>query len=141
MWGRFAAPAFFMMVTPVECGKRKGILFSSMGENAMRILLMITLFLFTAPVAWAVSVPPHVPPAVLEEFTSVESVKLHEILGTTPPPSIPKSWKLISVSAGEKSNSSNLWFQDSEGSVYLLQGFTSQNKFFIHENVYKFPAK
>jgi len=107
----------------------------------MRLFLSITLFLFTTPVAWAVSVPPHVPPVVLEEFTSVEAIKFHDAQGTNTPASIPKSWKLISVSTGEKSNSNNLWFQDADGSIYLLQGFTSQNKFFIHENLYKIPAK
>src|ERR1035437_3066852 len=107
----------------------------------MRLILGITIFLFTTPVAWAVSYPPHVPATGLEEFTSVEAIKFRDAQGTSTPPPIPKSWKLISVSNGEKSNSNNLWFQDSDGSVYLLQGFTSQNKFFIHENLYKIPAK
>jgi hypothetical protein len=78
---------------------------------------------------------------VLEEFISLEAVKFRDYQGTNTLPSIPKSWKLISVSNGEKSNSNNLWFQDPNGSIYLLQGFTSQNKFFIHENVYKIPAR
>ena len=107
----------------------------------MRLFIIIIISLFTTPVAWAVSYPPHVPPAVLEEFTSVETIKFRDAQGTSPTPAIPKSWKLISVSSGEKANSNNLWFQDTDGSVYLLQGFTSQNKFFIHENVYKIPAK
>jgi hypothetical protein len=107
----------------------------------MRLILGITIFLFTTPVAWAVSYPPHAPATGLEEFTSVEVIKFRDAQGTSTLPPIPKSWKLISVSNGEKSNSSNLWFQDSDGSVYLLQGFASQNKFFIHENLYKIPAK
>jgi hypothetical protein len=107
----------------------------------MRLFLVISTFLFTTSAAWAVSVPPHVPPVALEEFTSVEAIKFRDAKGTNPPTSIPKSWKLISVSEGEKTNSSNLWFQDSDGSVFLLQGFTAQNKFYIHENVYKIPAK
>jgi hypothetical protein len=48
---------------------------------------------------------------------------------------------MISASSGEKPNSSNLWFNDMKGSVYLLQGFTSQNRFINHEQVYKIPAK
>ena len=107
----------------------------------MRLILGITIFLFTTPVAWAVSYPPHAPATGLEEFTSVEAIKFRDAQGTSTLPPIPKSWKLISVSNGEKSNSSNLWFQDTDGSVYLLQGFSSQNKFFIHENVYKIPVK
>jgi len=107
----------------------------------MRLSLVIMTFLFSTPAAWAVSYPPHVPPAVSEEFTSVDAIKLRDIQGTSPAPSIPKTWKLISVSTGEKSNSNNLWFQDTDGSIILLQGFTTQNKFIIHENIYKIPAK
>lgn len=107
----------------------------------MRLFPAITMIVFFAPVAWATSYPLPAPPPVHEEFTSVEAVKFREAKGTSAPLSIPKSWKLISVSIGEKANSSNLWFQDSNGSIYLLQGFTSQNKFFIHDDVYKIPAK
>ena len=114
---------------------------SSKREFIMRILMSITLLLITNQVVWAVSASPHVPPPVIEEFTSVDAIKFRDAQGTATSASIPKSWKLISVSTGEKSNSNNLWFQDSDGSVYLLQGFTSQNKFFIHENLYKIPVK
>lgn len=107
----------------------------------MRQFLVIMTILFIAPSAWATSYPPLVPPTVHEEFTPVEGIKFRDAKGTNTPLSIPKSWKLISVSTGEKSNFSNLWFQDTDGSIYLLQGFMSQNKFFIHENAYKIPAK
>jgi len=108
----------------------------------MRKILVIIMFLLTIPVAWAVSVPPpQVPPPVHEELATVEAIKFRDAQGTITPPTIPKSWKLISVSNGEKSNANNLWYQDTDGSVYLLQGFTSKNKFYIHENVYKIQAK
>lgn len=107
----------------------------------MRLALIIITSLFITTAAWAVSYPQHVPPAVFEKFTSVDAIKFRDIQGTSPAPSIPKTWKLISVSTGEKSNASNLWFQDTDGSIYLLQGFTAQNKFVIHENVYKIPTK
>jgi len=108
----------------------------------MRLLLVIiTMIVFGNPVAWATSYPLSVPPPVREEFISVEAVKIRDVHGTNNFPAIPKSWKLISVSNGEKSNSSNLWFQDPNGSVYLLQGFTLQNKFILNENMYRIPAK
>ena len=108
----------------------------------MRIPLILSLSLLMVPAAWALSVPPHVPaPVGHEELVYVDSIKFRDAQGAVIPPAIPKFWKLISVSNGEKSNSNNLWFQDSDGSVYLLQGFASQNKFFIHENVYKIPSK
>ena len=107
----------------------------------MRLFLAMTMILFITSVAWATSYPLPVPPAVHEEFTSVEAIKFRDAKGTSTPLSIPKSWKLISVSNGEKSNSSNLWFQDPNGSVYLLQGFTLQNKFILHDSMYRIPAK
>jgi hypothetical protein len=97
--------------------------------------------LLISPAAFAVSYPSSIQKEPLEEVTTIEGIKFQDAHGTINPPSIPKSWKLISVSNGEKSNSNNLWFQDADGSVYLLQGFASQNKFIIHEHVYKIPAK
>jgi hypothetical protein len=97
--------------------------------------------LYITSAAWAVSMPQNVSPIAVEDLTAVDAFTFRDAQGTANPRSIPKSWKLISVSTGEKANSSNLWFQDSDGSVYLRQGFTSQNKFFIHENTFKIPAK
>jgi hypothetical protein len=105
----------------------------------MRPWIILAAFL-TATTAHAVSYPVQFPKGP-EDFTTIEGIKFQDAHGTVNPPSIPKSWKLISVSTGEKSNSNNLWFQDTDGSVYLLQGFMSQNRFTIHENVYKIPAK
>lgn len=107
----------------------------------MRQFLAITTLLLITPVAWATSYPLPVPQSVQEEFTSVDAIKFRVVQGTGTTPSIPKSWKLISVSNGEKPNFTNMWFQDSDGSIILLQGFTSQNKFSIHEYYYKVPAK
>jgi len=105
--------------------------------------MRLTIFLATLLITGAAQATSYVPqfPKGLEQFTTVDGIKFKDASGTSNPPSIPKSWKLISVSSGEKSNSNNLWFQDADGSVYLLQGFTSQNKFIIHEHVYKIPAK
>jgi len=104
----------------------------------MRVAIVLAALLIPLT-AHAVSYPAPLPKG-LEEFTAIEGIKFQDA-GTSNPPSIPKSWKLISVSSGEKSNSNNLWFQDADGSVYLIQGFTSQNKFIIHEHIYKIPAK
>jgi len=101
----------------------------------------MTMIVSITPVAWATSYPLPSPPPAAEEFISVEALKFRDIQGTNNSLAIPKSWKLVGVSNGEKSNSNNLWFQDTNGSIYLLQGFTSQNKFFVHENMYKIPAK
>ncbi|MRR56367.1 MAG: hypothetical protein EG822_18015 [Deltaproteobacteria bacterium] len=103
-------------------------------------LSIVLVALLIAGTAQATSYVPQFPQG-LEQFTTIEGIKFNDASGKHNPPSIPKSWKLISVSNGEKANANNLWFQDSDGSVYLLQGFTSRNKFIIHEHVYKIPAK
>jgi hypothetical protein len=101
------------------------------------IILMVLLI---ASAASAVSYPPKFPQKP-EEFAAIEGMKLKDAQGTFTPLSIPRSWKLISVSSGDRSNSNNLWFQDTDGSVYLLQGFMSQDKLILHENVYRIPVK
>ena len=54
---------------------------------------------------------------------------------------IPKRWKFIGVSNGEKSNSNNLWFQDTDGSIYMIDGYTKYNQFIIKKVVHKLNAK
>jgi hypothetical protein len=103
-------------------------------------LSIISAMLFMTTIAYAVSYPVQFTKS-LDESTTIEGIKVKDAHGTSTSTSIPKSWKLISVSNGEKPNSTNLWFQDADGSVYLLQGYTSQNSFIIHEHVYKIPAK
>ena len=57
------------------------------------------------------------------------------VQGRKATPKIPKTWKLISVSNGESPNSNNLWFQDIEGHLYLLQGFTAHQKFTLVDRI------
>jgi hypothetical protein len=108
-------------------------------RTPMRKLIIFILILI-ASAAYAVSYPPKFPQKH-EEFAAIEGIKLKDAQGTFNPLSIPRSWKLISVSSGERSNSNNLWFQDPDGSVYLLQGFMYQDKLILHENVYKISGR
>ena len=105
----------------------------------MRLSIIFLSVLITTT-AHAVSYPVSLPKNP-EESAIIDGIKFQDAFGTNTPLSIPKSWKLITVSSGEKSNINNLWFQDADGSVYLLQGSISQNKFIVHELVYKIPAK
>lgn len=57
------------------------------------------------------------------------------------PITIPKKWKLVNVSAGEGANESNLWFQDTDGTVYLLHGYIKNGMFVMDKNVQKIIAK
>ena len=105
-------------------------------------LTIIIAFLFTVSTSGAVSYPlPTSPKLPDDSGILVESIKLNELSGANGLPAIPKTWKLISVSNGEKPNSSNLWFQAEDGSVFLLQTGIFQNKFVLHEHVYKIPAR
>jgi hypothetical protein len=58
-----------------------------------------------------------------------------------PAPTIPKSWKFIGVSSGEKPNSNNLWFQDSAGSIYMIRGFTSSGEFVLQPGLHALRVK
>jgi hypothetical protein len=77
----------------------------------------------------------------LEGF-NIKEIRFDESTGEKlPVPIIPKDWKLISVSNGERSNSSSLWFQDTTGNIYLVQGFITAGQFIISERIQKLAVK
>jgi hypothetical protein len=57
-----------------------------------------------------------------------------------PVPQIPKEWRFVGVCNGEKVNSNNLWFQDADGNIYIVQGFMSYRKFTLQEGIEKIEA-
>jgi hypothetical protein len=76
-----------------------------------------------------------------EGFT-IKEVRFDESMGKAKPtPRIPSTWRFVGVSNGEKRNSNNLWFQDREGNIYLVQGFTSDREFVLIEDVEKISGK
>ena len=69
---------------------------------------------------------------------NVSEIRFDESMGDKKPlPVIPKGWRFIGVSNGEKMNSNNLWFQDQVGNIYLVQGFTSGNEFTLRPEIGK----
>lgn len=47
---------------------------------------------------------------------------------------IPKSWRLVAVSNGDKLNANNLWFEDrDDGSLYLVQVFMDRGILYLRE--------
>jgi hypothetical protein len=105
-------------------------------------LAIISALLCSASLVGSVSYPlPQSTKPHEEGGMGVEGVRTQELLGSGSLSAIPKTWRLIGVSSGEKPNVSNLWFQAEDGSVYLLQGGISQNRFVFHDQVYKIPAK
>jgi hypothetical protein len=70
----------------------------------------------------------------LAGFTIAE-IRFDESMGgKKPTPTLPSAWRFIGVSNGEKRNSNNLWFQDKDGSIYLVQGFTTERELIVQEN-------
>ena len=71
----------------------------------------------------------------------VQEVKFDEFLGgKKPTPRIPKGWRFVGVTDGERANSNNLWFQDGSGNVYVIQILTSSGHFILDANVQKINA-
>lgn len=70
-------------------------------------------------------------PPMPDGFTMRE-IRFDESMGNKlPTPQIPRSWKFIGVSNGEKPNNNNLWFQDSSGTIYMAHGFAENDAMFI----------
>ena len=70
-------------------------------------------------------------PSQPEGFT-IEQIRFDESMGNSEPtPRIPKDWKLVGVSNGAKVNANNLWFQGTDGDIYMAQGFVSGGQFII----------
>jgi hypothetical protein len=79
---------------------------------------------------------------LLEGFFITKEIRFDESIGERKPtPQIPKSWQFVGVSNGEKINSNNLWFQDKDGNIYLIQGFNSYGQFIVREGIQKLKAK
>ena len=75
------------------------------------------------------------------EFFSAAIRTVYNEEDKRPPISIPKRWKLVSVSNGENLSSNNLWFQDTDGTVYLLNGYMKNGQFTMDKTVQKIIAK
>jgi hypothetical protein len=76
----------------------------------------------------------------LAGFT-IGEIRFDESMGEKKPtPKRPSTWRFIGVSNGEKRNSNNLWFQDRDGSIYLVQGFTTEREFIVQESIQKLNA-
>lgn len=92
----------------------------------MIVLVVLAVVYIRAPHAQA--------PTAVENFF-VDDVRFNQVPTVTA--KIPKTWRFIAVSNGEKLNSNNLWFQDRDGTIYQLSGFTSSNQFVLNERINK----
>jgi hypothetical protein len=71
------------------------------------------------------------PPSVPDGFT-VNEMRFDETGGDRKlMPSIPRGWRFVAVSNGERENGNNLWFQDQTGNIFLVHGFMTAGVFSI----------
>jgi hypothetical protein len=55
---------------------------------------------------------------------------------------IPRDWRFVGVGNGEHPNSTNLWFEGKDGTIYLVRGFTSAGTFTVkYTAVQKIPRR
>jgi hypothetical protein len=78
---------------------------------------------------------PYKASATVWDFFTREVRFDESVRGKRPTPKIAKTWRLVGVKKGQAVNSTELWFQDPDGTVYLVQGFTNSTGEFIVSNV------
>ena len=69
-------------------------------------------------------------------YQDVQEIRFDESMGRKKAtPLVPRSWRFVGVSNGEKMNSNHLWFQDVAGNIYLVKGFASDRGFTLNEQI------
>ncbi len=116
------------------------------GDIFMKIALLVLGMVVIAGSAWAgegksMSIPGMSGLDISGEFFSVAIRTVYDEQDKRPPITIPKKWKLVSVSNGESAGFNNLWFQDTDGTVYLLHGYIKNGQFTMDKTVQKIIAK
>ena len=73
--------------------------------------------------------------AVLNLGAVTSEIRFDESMGSMRPlPVVPKDWRFVGVSNGEKGNVNNLWFEGRDGHIYMVQGFTTSGRFIVRED-------
>jgi hypothetical protein len=108
--------------------------------NAVAFLAIVTALLYENS-ATAQPADGQVPTKELAGFT-IKQVRFDESMGTKKPtPQIPKSWRFIAVSNGQGTNSNNVWFQDEDGTIYIVRGFSDGDDFILRQSLQKLEVK
>jgi hypothetical protein len=112
-------------------------------ELEMKLMMCAVAVMITAIVSPALAddvLPPAIPG--LAGFNEVELVKVNSsMFSSNKLATIPKDWKLVSVSNGEKPNFNNLWFQDKDGNIIVLDGYMDGKTFFFTGHIQKLEVK
>lgn len=78
----------------------------------------------------------------LSGLADIEAIKANRsMFSSNKPVTVPKSWKFIGVSNGEKQNGNNLWFQDVDGNIYLIDGYMDGKSFYLSGNIQRLEVK
>lgn len=75
-------------------------------------------------------------------YNEISEIRFDESLGKKKAtPVLPKSWRFVGVSNGDKRNANHLWFQDPAGNIYLVKGFADDSGFTLNEQIQVLRAK
>jgi hypothetical protein len=112
----------------------------------MKLMMCAVAVMIAAIVSPALAddAPPPAPPATtgLTGFNEVELIKANtSVFSSNKPVTIPKEWRFVSVSNGEKPNFNNLWFQDKDGNIIVLDGYMDGKTFFFTGHIQKLEVK
>jgi hypothetical protein len=99
-------------------------------KNIIAFLVILLLFLSSTAIAEEINV---------QGFLKIEDVKSSR--PDLPKPVIPKDWKFMGVSNGARQNSNNLWFQDKEGNIFMLQGDSDGLSFILKPIISRISVK
>lgn len=103
---------------------------------------LFLILLFTVATAQATSYYPEQELEVSDKpKPATEGPGYHPFMVQEIAPAIPRAWKLVSVSAGDKPGGFAIWFQADDGAVYVMRGDFMQDRLTLHEPVLKIPVK
>lgn len=104
-----------------------------------RVAIFVALALVSGDAVTQTSKPAAQPQGFYQD---IAEIRFDESYGKNKAtPVIPKSWRFVGVSNGQKMNSNHLWFQDSAGNIYLVKGFSDDSGFILNEQIQVLRAK
>ena len=108
----------------------------------MKKMILSTVMVLAATAAYAADETGKAAIPGLTGLEKIEPIKANtSMFSSNKPVTLPKGWRFIGVSNGEKINSNNLWFQDADGNIFLISGYNDGSKFYLSGNIQTLEAK